>query len=151
MRKILPAIIIACTFPACDAITGKEVARLELNRISNKELVIKETRLNLRKGEDVAFWTEVDMEFENDLALAYFIEVWKDSTLQGSFQLDALETNPTLMEMKTTFNGKTSWSYTGKMDFLRIEDDGDYAIKAIIKSSDNPTLLLHKADLILKK
>lgn len=151
MKNLLFGLFIALIFSACDAVLGKEVARLEIDQTSNEELIIKQASLSLKKGEEVAFWTEMDMEYENDLALVYVVEVWKDSTLQGSFQLDALETSPTMMEVKTTIGNKTSWSYTGKMDFLNIEEDGNYNFKAIVRSSDNPTLLLHKANLILKK
>jgi hypothetical protein len=135
----------------CDTFTGEEVARLPINKTSNKELIVKEATLDLKEGEGVSFWTEMDMEYENDLGMVYTVEIWKDSVKQGGFQLDALKTNPTLFETRTTVGNKTSWSFTGKMDHLEIDSDGKYTFKAVINSSDNPTLNLKKAELVIKK
>jgi hypothetical protein len=151
MKKILIGLSFLVFLIGCDALTGEEIGRLPINQTSNNELIIKETTLELKKDEKVSFWTETDIEFEDEIALVYTVEIWKDTVKQGGFQLDALKTNPTMMEVKTSFGNKTKWSYTGKMDFLRIEQNGTYTFKAVLNSSDNQTLKINKAELVLKK
>ena len=151
MNNLKLTLVAVFLMAGCDSITGDEVARLPINETSNKELIIKEATLDLKKGDAISFWTEMDMEYEDDVAMVYTVEIWKDTVKQGGFKLNAMETNPTLYEVKTSFGNKTSWSYTGKMERLGIESDGKYTFKAVINSSDNPTLVLKKAELILKK
>lgn len=136
---------------ACDALTGEEVARMDIQETSDRELIIKQATVNLKKGDEVAFWTEMDLEYENDLALRYSVEVWKDSQRLKAFDLDALNTNVRMMEVRTSFGNKTSWSYTGRMGKMEIAEDGIYDFKAILRSSGNPTLVLKKANLVLKR
>ena len=136
---------------ACDALTGEEVARMDIQETSDRELIIKQATVNLKKGDEVAFWTEMDLEYENDLALRYSVEVWKDSQRLKAFDLDALNTNVRMMEVRTSFGNKTSWSYTGRMGKMEIAEDGIYDFKAILRSSGNPTLVLNKANLVLKR
>ena len=69
----------------------------------------------------------------------------------GVIELNALETNPTMLEVKTSFGSKTSWSFEGKMNYMTIDNDGTYTFKAILQSSDNETLVLKKSDLVFKK
>lgn len=85
------------------------------------------------------------------MALVYIVEMWQDSVKLGGLELNALKTNPTMMEVKTQFGNKTSWTYQGKMNFLEVENNGSFTFKAILKSSDNQTLKLNKADLVFKK
>lgn len=151
VNKILLGLSIILILSGCDALTGEEIGRLKINRISNAELIIEEITLDLKKDEKISFWTETDIEYNNDLKLFYTIELWKDSVKIGGFYLDALDTNPTLMNFKTTIRGKTSWTYTGKMDFMKIEEDGQYTCKAALNSSDNPSLKVNKAELVFKR
>lgn len=150
--KTLRLIILLCVVTqGCDNIFGKEVARIKIDRLSNNELSVKETILNLKKDEEVSLWADMDLEYENDLSLVYSIEIWKDGRLLGNFDLDAMDVNPRMMEIKTSFNDKTSWSYKGKMRSFKAEDTGTYLVKAILRSSENPTLVLNKAELVFKK
>ncbi len=155
MRVFLSLLILSITFgflTGCNVLIGEEVARLPINQVSrHTELIIKEATLDLKKGEEISFWTETDIEFEDGLALVYTVEVWKGSLQIGGFEMDALETNPTMMEVRTSFGNKTSLSYTGKMNSAPIEEDGKYTFRAVLNSSDNPTLKINKAELILKK
>ncbi len=150
MKKLISIILFATTLISCD-IMGEEIGRLSFTETSNYELNVKELTLELKKGEKISFWTDTDIEYESDLALVYQLELWQDTGKIGGIQLNALETNPTLMQVKTQLGNKTSWSYQGKMNFFQIENTGKYTFKAIIKSSENPTLKLNKADLVFKK
>ena len=76
---------------------------------------------------------------------------FRPNLLMSQFRLDALETNPTLMEVKTQVGDSYKWSFNGKMKSIVIEDDADYTFKAVLNSSENPSLLLKKADIVFKK
>jgi hypothetical protein len=150
MKKIVLGIITSFLLVSC-SMFAEEIARIPFKQTSNTELNIKEITLELSKDDKIAIWTDTDIEYEGQLALVYTLELWQDSTNIGVIELNALETNPTLMEVKTSFGNKTSWSYQGKMNAITIDNDGTYTFKAILQSSDNKTLLLKKSDLVLKK
>jgi hypothetical protein len=130
---------------------GDEVGRLSFNQGSQDELDFKETTVHVGDGEVIEFWTEIDIEYENDLGLFFGVEVWLDDEGKAVYQMDALKTNPTLKQVSTSFGNKTSTSYTGKMNFVTIEKGGDYTFKVWLNTSDNPTLVVHQAELVLTK
>ncbi|GAA4245184.1 hypothetical protein KO504_04010 [Winogradskyella psychrotolerans] len=151
MKKIAFVIFFCFLLIGCSKLLGEEVARLEINKTSNTELYPKEAALSLSKGEKISFWTDTDVVYEDDVALIYTVEIWKDSVNIGGLKLDALKTNPTVMELRKTIGNKTSWSFSGKMKHITIKETGNYTFKAILNSSDNPSLKINKAELVLKK
>jgi hypothetical protein len=56
-----------------------------------------------------------------------------------------------LGEVKTTFFDKTTWSFKGSMDFLQIKETAQYTFRTILIASENESLKINKADLVLKK
>ena len=150
MKKIVLGIITSFLLVSC-GMFAEEVARIPFKQTSNTKLNVKETTLELIKGDKIAFWTDTDIAYEGHLALVYTLELWKDTLNIGVIELNALETNPTMLEVKTSFGSKTSWSFEGKMNYMTIDNDGTYTFKAILQSSDNETLVLKKSDLVFKK
>lgn len=136
---------------SCDALMGEEIGRMSVNATSNTELVEREISLSLQRGDKISFWVDMDMEYEGDLQMACIVEIWKDSTLLGSVEMDALKTNPTVMEIKTSFGSQTSWEYSGKMNFMSVEEPGKYTLKGSFYSNEIPSLNLIKAEIVLKK
>ncbi|WP_109850965.1 hypothetical protein [Aquimarina sp. AU58] len=151
MKKLLLGLSITLALIGCDALTGEEIGRISFKQTSDVEQIIRETTLDLKKGEKISFWTEIDIEYENELALIYTVELLIDSKEQGGFKMNALETNPTMMEIKKSLGNKTTWRYTGKMNHWTIKEDGNYTFKAVLHSSENHTLKINKAELVLKK
>jgi hypothetical protein len=151
MRKILLFVLIAFTIIGCDALNEKEIARVKIEKISNESLYVKEAAMPLKKGDKLAFWVDMDIEYENDIALEYAIELVKDGVSLGGLQLDVMTTNPTFGSVKTTFNGETDWSYSGRLDHIQIEEDGNYVFKVALVSSENAVLKINNAELIFKK
>lgn len=136
----------------CSAITGEEVARLPINEISTENnLVVKEVSLDLKKDEEIAFWSDIDMEYEGDASLRFRVEVLKNGEDFGGFEIDPTDKSMTLGEVRTTIMDKTDWSFSGKNSEVKIEEDGKYTFKAILVSSDNPSLKIEKAELVIKK
>jgi hypothetical protein len=152
MKTLLVLFATSLVLLGCDAITGKEVGRLQINQLSTKgNLVIKETTLDLKKDEEIGIWSDMDIEYEGDVALRFRVEIGKDGKSIGGFEIDPTEKNITIGEVKTTLMGKTDWSFTGRNSVYTIEEDGKYTFKGILVASDNATLKVTKAEVVLKK
>lgn len=132
--------------------TGEEVGRLPVNAISTEDnLIIKEQSLNLKKGDEIGIWSEMDMEYEGDAPVRFKVQILKDGKEFGGLEIDPTDKNISMGEVKTTIMDKTSWSFTGKNKSLTIEEDGNYIFKALLVAAPNNTLKIKKAELVLKK
>lgn len=152
MKKLFRLFAIALVLAGCDALMGKEVGRLQINQLSSEEnLVVKETTLDLKRDEEIAIWSDMDVEYEGDVALRFRVEVEKDGNKLSAFEIDPTEKNITIGEVKTTWMDKTNWSFNGKNSTYKIEEDGKYTFRGILVASDNPTLKVTKAEIVFKK
>lgn len=152
MKTPLKLFVLTLLLTACDALTGKEVGRLQINQLSTEEnLVIKETTMDLKKDDEIGIWSDMDIEYEGDVALRFRVEVWKDGEQIGTFEIDPTDKNITMGEVKTTVMGKTEWSFSGKNSEYKIEADGKYTFKGILVSSENSSLKVTKAEVFFKK
>jgi len=156
MKKIqlLFIILISVAFlTGCDALTGKEIARIPVNQISvnDSNLIIKETSIALKKGDEIGIWSDMDLEYEGDIYLRFKLEILKNGKKLGKLEIDPLEKSVTIGEVKTTVMDKTNWSFTGKNSEITIEEDATYTFKAILIGVVNPTLIVKKAEIVLKK
>ncbi|WP_018343620.1 hypothetical protein [Cytophaga aurantiaca] len=156
MKKTQLLLLISISFAlltGCEAITGKEIGRLTINKISKdtNNLIIKDTSLVLKKDEKIAFWSDMDMEYKGNVSLRFKIEILKNNENVGVLTIDPTDKNITIGEVKTSLMNKTSWSFTGKNSEFTIPEDATYTFKGILIASDNPTLKIKKAEIILKK
>lgn len=137
----------------CEALTGKEIARLPVNQISldTTHLFIKEATLDLKNGDKINIWSDMDIEYDGDASLRFKIEIQKNGHNLGVLTIDPMKKNITLGEIKTTLNNKTNWSFSGKNSEFNIDGDGTYKFRAILISSGNPTLKIKKAEVVFKK
>lgn len=146
MRKILFILLLPFLIVGCGGLFGEEIGRIELA----EPLVEGESTFYVEKGAELAFWVEIDITYDGDLDLIFDVEVLREGTLMGAYQLDALKVNPTVNEQKYTMGGHTSWSFSGEMSYMPIGVSGDYTVKALFRNSDNPTLQIEKIDLVMK-
>jgi hypothetical protein len=152
MKTLLTLLLISVVLTGCDALVGKEVGRLPINQLSTEEnLVVKETTLDLKKDDEIGIWSDMDVEYEGDVALRFRMEIAKNGKTIGGFELDPMEKNITLGEIKTTLGNKTDWSFSGKNSSYTVEEDGQYTFKGILVASENPSLKVTKAEVVLKK
>jgi len=140
-------------FTACDAITGEEIGRIPINQVSvdDNDLIVKETSLDLMKDQVIAIWSDMDMEYEGDVALIFKIEIVKDGEVVKYLEIDPTKKNITIGEVKTNMMGNVKWSFTGKNSQIKIEEDGNYTFRGILVASENESLILNKAEIVLKK
>ncbi|MCE3226718.1 MAG: hypothetical protein K0S32_1269 [Bacteroidetes bacterium] len=150
--KIVLPVIAIVVFTACAALSAKEIARIAINKISNEEnLDWKSTSIDLKKGEKLWLWTDLDIEYEGELGLEYQVLVIRDSDTLRMVKLNPLKCNVKMFEKTVSIMNKTTQSYEGSMEAFEIADDGKYTFNAILVSNHNETLKLTKADLVLKK
>jgi len=150
MKKLvllLPVLLLGCS-----ALTSEEIARLEINKISTQgNFTAKEAMLDLKKDEEIAFWSDMDMEYKGDVKLQFKIKIFKSTTKVAQFEIDPTKKNITVGEVKTNVMDKTKWRFSGKNHDLTIEEDGTYRITSILVASENPSLKITKAELVIKK
>jgi len=150
MRPLLYLSLFILLLPACEAITGKELARLTIDTLSTPDhLVMQEATLDLLKDDAIALWSHLDLAYDGAAALR--MRVVKDDADLQLFELDPMEKNVTIGETKTELNGHTEWSFTGKNAEYTVPEDGAYTFKAIVTAEENPSLVVRKAELVLKQ
>lgn len=137
----------------CDALTGKEVARLPINQVSRDDnhLIIKDTSINLKKGDEVGIWSDMDIHYEGDIGLMFKMQILKDGQGYGHLEFDPTDKYVTLGEIKKSLMGKTDWSFFGKNSKFKVEESGNYTFKGILIATDNPSLIINKAEVVLEK
>jgi hypothetical protein len=156
MRRTLLLLITAFTiilFTGCSALTGEEVGRLPINQVStdNDNLIVKEISLDLKKDEEIAIWSDIDIEYEGNVALRFKMDILKNGANFGGLVIDPTDKNITIGEVRISLMDKTDWSFSGKNSEIKIEEDGNYTFKGILVASENPTLKVNKAEIVLKK
>ncbi|QNH60532.1 hypothetical protein [Hymenobacter sediminicola] len=152
MPKLAVALLLAVPLSACDSLFGKEIARLPINTISTpSQDVVKEAALQLQKGDEVALWSDMDMAYDGDAPVRFQVQVLQNGTPYQELEVDPTEKNVTVGEVKTSFNGKTKWRFTGKNGTVTVPQTGTYTFKARLIAAANPTLRIKKAELVLKK
>lgn len=139
--------------PGCEALTGKEIARLTVDSVSTSEHIVERSvTLPLKKGDAIGLWSHMDLSYDGDAALRFKVRIVQpDSTELPMLELDPMQKNITIGEMQSTIGGHTNWSFTGKNGEVKVPADGTYTFRTILVAQDNPTLQVKKAELLLKK
>lgn len=128
------------------------MARLPVNALTTEDTTfVKEVTLDLKRGDEIVFWSDMDIAYEGDVALRFRVQLSKDSVVTGNLEIDPTDKNVTLGETKVSVNNKTTWSFTGRNAKVLIDDNGRYTFKTYLEASDNPTLKIIKAELVIKK
>ena len=152
LKTLFWACVLAAPLAACEAMFGKEVARLPVNTVSTAgQEIVKEASVPLKKGNEIAFWSEMDMAYEGDAPLRFQVSVTKNGASFKQLEIDPTRKNLTVGEVKTSVNSKVNWRFSGKNEVLQIPEDGTYTFKARLIAGTNPSLIVTKAELVLKK
>jgi hypothetical protein len=137
---------------SCEAITGKEVARLTVDTISTEgHTVSREARLDLKKGENIALWSHMDVAYDGDPKLYFQLQLLRDTVVEKEVLVDPFDKRITIGEKRTEFNGHVDHSFTGKNGELPIAEDGTYIFRTRLVRLNDVPVELRKAELILKK
>jgi hypothetical protein len=151
-KNMVWALPLAALLGGCDTLLGKEVARLPINEVSTAgHEVAKEAAVPLKKGDEIALWSDMALAYEGDAPVRFQVQVLKNGAPFKQLELDPTEKNVSVNEVKTSFNDKVDWRFSGKNAELKIPEDGTYTFKARLVAATNPTLKITKAELVLKK
>jgi len=132
---------------------GDELARLPVNKITatEDELFFKEATVDLKKGEQIAFWSEIDLESEGDLALEFRVQVWNNDEQIELLNVFPFQGNITMNESKVQLGDHLNWSFSKKNTTWKCPETGKYKFSAILVSNGNEKLKLNKAELVIRK
>lgn len=149
----MATLLLATTFlPACDAIMGKEVARLPINAISAPGRdQPRETTVPLRKGDKVSVWSEMDMSYQGQVQLQFQVAVLRDGQPFEQLAFDPRDKNISLKEVKTQVNGAVNWSFTGRNAVLTAPADGAYTFRGRLLAQPAHGPDIRKAELVLRR
>lgn len=152
MKRLYWGLALLPLLASCDALMGKEVARLPINAVSTAgHEVVKEATVQLQKDDKIALWSDMDLAYDGDSPVRFQVQVTKDGAPFKELQLDPTEKNVTIGEVKTDLNGSVNWRFSGKNAELVVPEAGSYTFKAMLVAAANPTLRVNKAELVLKK
>ena len=156
MKRIylLFSVLSICSLlPSCGALFGEEIGRLPINEISRGEdsLAVKETSLDLKKDQEIAIWSDMDLEYEGNAAFRFRLSILKDGESFKLIEIDPTDKNVTVGEVQSTIMGKTNWSFSGKNGSFVVPEDANYTFKGVFVTSENPTIVVNKAELVFKK
>lgn len=152
MKKLFYLFFAVFLFAGCDAILGKEIARVPVNEISADTAVApKEVALPLKKEEKVVLWSDMDIEYEGDVQLLFQVEVLANGKSVELLEFDPREKNMTMNEVKTTMGNQTDWQFEGKNASYQAREDAEYTFRCRLVSSENSTLVVNKAEIVIRK
>lgn len=152
-RWLLPALLLATPlFSACDAIMGKEVARLPINAVSAPGKVVeKEVTVPLKKDDKIALWSEMDMSYQGEVKLVFQVQVLQNGQPFQQMAFDPREKNFSVKEVKKNINGDVDWSFMGKNAELTIPLNGNYTFRSRLLAEPAHGPEIRKAELVLRK
>lgn len=151
-KKLTGWLASAVLLSGCNSLFGEEIARLPINVVSTDgHEVAKEASLPLKKDDEIAVWSDMDMAYDGAAPVRFQVTVTKDGAPFQQLEIDPTEKNVTVGETKTDINGQVKWSFTGRNTVLKIPASGTYIFKARLVAAPNPTLNITKAELVLKK
>ncbi|PQJ32786.1 hypothetical protein BST92_13040 [Nonlabens arenilitoris] len=153
MKKLIVLIILTITLIGCDSITGEEIGRLSINEVStgNDNKILKEFTVDLKKGDEIGLWSEMDMKYTGEVTLTFKLTMFKNSKRIATIDIDPTDKYITIGEIQKSINGKTDWSFLGKNTSLTIDDDATYTFKGILIATNNPTLQINQAEVVFKR
>lgn len=136
----------------CSALTGEEVGRLAINKISTEaEIVKKDATVTFKEGDEIVIWSEMDVEYEGEVSILFRISISRDGEPLDVIEVDPRQKDMTLGEVRTSIGNKTNWSFSGRNAVFPVTIDGAYTFEAILLASENTSLKVKKAEVVIKK
>ena len=75
----------------------------------------------------------------------------KDGLPYGALEIDPFDKTMTSNEEKKIYGKKVEWRSTGKNSSLTIDEKGNYVFRGFLMATENSSLKINKAVIILKK
>ncbi|KEZ93294.1 SMP domain-containing protein [Nonlabens ulvanivorans] len=153
MKNLFTIFIFTLCLMSCDSITGEEIGRLSINKIStdNDNKILKEFTVDLKMGDEIGLWSDMDIEYNGEVTLTFKLTMFKNRKRIATIDIDPTDKYITIGEMQKSINGKTDWSFLGKNTSLTIDDNATYTFKGILIATKNPTLQIDQAEVVFKR
>ena len=152
MRKFISLLSIFIFLTGCTALSGEEIARIPIKEVSTENNIkMQEVSLDLKALDEVSIWSDMDFEWDRKVELRFIIEVLKNGKEFADYEINPTETSITYWETKTEMFGANKWYFFGKNLQIMIEEDANYTFKIILVASNNPSLIINRADIVLMK
>jgi len=149
---IISSLLLISLCLGCKGLIGEEIGRLKINKVSTDDkLTSKEISLDLKKGQELVIWSDMDVEYDGEVSFELKLEISRNGEHFGQLTLDPTKKNVTLGETKIAIMDNTKWSFLGRNKKIDIKEDGQYTFKGILIASENESLTVHKAELIFKR
>lgn len=137
---------------SCGDLTAKEIARVPVNKYDPSGFGQKYTRVSLLQNDNIAIWTDIDMDYKGPVDLAMTLEIYKSNDeLYKRIEFSPFEKTITKNEVKLTANGRTQWKFSGKNAEIKVEQAGMYKFVATLRTSMNSTLKMKQPQVVLKR
>lgn len=136
---------------ACSDLNAKEIGRIPVNEYNPANLGYRSLHIQLKKGDKIALWSEMDMEYDGSVQMSLSVDMTLDDKPYQSLELNPFEKSITVNETKTISGKHTQWRFSGKNEEIEIKESGRYKFVAVLKTSFNPTLRMKQPQLILKR
>ncbi|MFT4979285.1 MAG: 3-phosphoglycerate kinase [Myxococcota bacterium] len=101
----------------------------------------------------VALWTDIDLEWEGDLALRYDVRIAQDGAELAVMSCDPLDVNVTMNSMTTDLGSRHTRRYQGLMHCTAtIPTDGPIDVTAALSVTNATSAYsISRADLVIKQ
>jgi len=136
---------------SCSALTGEEIARISNEISTTSQPKSKEVVLQLKKGDEIEIWSDMDFEWDKKVELRFLIELLKEGEKYTDYEINPIVKSVSVGDVKTELFGSHKWYFFGKNSTIKIEEDASYTFKVILIASDNPSLRVNRADIVLIK
>ncbi len=150
-KILFAALFCFITLVSCNALTGKEVARVTFTRLPDPENPrFQYATLTLANGQKIQFWSDMDLEYDDFQVIEFYVQLPVDMNLPP-IRLNALQKDITIGETRTVIGNHVSWRFTGRIGSFEAPAAGTYKFSTLLNPSLNPTLQLKKAALVFKE
>lgn len=146
--------ILLLVFAACAGMFGEEVARIPISKISSdEEIYVESLSIDMKAGEELSLWTDLDIEYSGNLELEYqLIVVIDEEDTLDMIRFDAFENDASINKRTVTVNNETTYSIMGRLGPFQAEKDASYEFNVILIANQNADdFTLTKGDLVFKK
>jgi hypothetical protein len=156
MNLFLKSILffIAIYFISCNSAPKeeKEVARLSFDKATSSldSVYEKAVSIDLEKGDVLSFWAEMDVEYEGEMGFRFEVKPFRDTTSLGILKLDPYQGDFSTLDTVLDLGDRMNWQFATRLRQVTISHDDNYTFKAILVSARNESLIIKKADLVLK-
>lgn len=145
-NKILPCLLLSLFFlTQC----GSEVGRIPVTQIGP----ISSAQIKITGNKKISFWTRLDVEYDGNVDMNYFISFLKENTLISQTMCDPFDVSTKIKSVTTDINDHHTKSYLGKMNCqITLVESGKYTVNAkLLLVPDSGFPKLKQADLIFKQ